>query len=47
MAVRQEVVVGLDGDDAAVLGVDLLEQLEQELAALGGLRLDLPEAWKS
>lgn len=34
----------LHGDDAAVLGVDLLEQLEQQLPALGWLRLDLPEA---
>jgi hypothetical protein len=33
----------LHGDDAAALRPDLLEQREQELAPLGGLRLDLPD----
>ncbi|HTD09524.1 MAG TPA: hypothetical protein VK680_11590 [Solirubrobacteraceae bacterium] len=33
-----------DGDDLAVLLPDLLEQGEHELASLGGLGLDVPEA---
>ncbi|HEY7890973.1 MAG TPA: hypothetical protein VIC05_02055 [Solirubrobacteraceae bacterium] len=44
MEVGQEVVVWLYGDDLPVLRPDLLEQREQELASLGRLGLDLPEA---
>jgi hypothetical protein len=43
LEVRHEVLVRLDGDDAASLRPDLLEQREQELAPLGRLRLDLRE----
>src|SRR5580704_15275781 len=42
--VAREYGVGLDGDDASVLGPDLREQREDELATLGGLGLGLPEA---
>ncbi|HEY3829967.1 MAG TPA: hypothetical protein VGL57_12280 [Solirubrobacteraceae bacterium] len=42
--VARECGVGLDGDDAPVLCPDLGEQREDELAALGGLGLGLPEA---
>jgi hypothetical protein len=36
--------VGLDGHDLVVLGPDLREQGEDQLAALGGLWLGVPEA---
>ncbi len=36
--------VGLDGDDLVVLGPDLREQGEDQLVALGGLVLGVPEA---
>jgi hypothetical protein len=44
LEVGQEVVVWLDGDDLPVLCPYLAEQREQELAALGWLGLQLPEA---
>jgi hypothetical protein len=44
LEVGQEVVVWLHGDDLPVLRPDLLEQREQELATLGGLGLQVPEA---
>lgn len=44
LEVGQEVVVWLHGDYLAVLSPDLLEQREQELAPLGGLGLQVPEA---
>jgi hypothetical protein len=42
--VAGEGVVGFDRDDLAVLLPGLLEQGEDELAPLGGVGLDLPEA---
>jgi hypothetical protein len=42
--VLRERRAGLDGDDRAALLPDALEQLRDQLAALGGRGLDLPEA---
>jgi hypothetical protein len=47
LEVRQEGVVGLDGDDSPVLCPDLREQREQESAPLGWVGLKLPEAGKA
>jgi hypothetical protein len=42
--VAGEDMVGLDGDNLAVLLPDLLEHGEHELASLGRVLLDVPEA---